>query len=194
MKQKIRLTEGDLHRIIRNCVNEALLNELDWRTYQSAHEKQEKKIHDDDRRTAKLHDRSMAFKKAARNAFNRQNGYGLRNVPYGDADDTNLTYTKDSVYGTNGEMFNPRMTDPFCTISSSNDGSKIYSNQDVATTNFGVKPDWKTKSKRGEIDDLDSQVNASTYNPMLKMAQMKGDKQVRDYFQGKSKYKNGQWR
>ena len=23
MKQRIRLTEGDLHRIIRNCVNEA---------------------------------------------------------------------------------------------------------------------------------------------------------------------------
>ena len=34
MKQKIRLTEGDLHRIIRNCVNEAL-NELDARTYAS---------------------------------------------------------------------------------------------------------------------------------------------------------------
>ena len=80
-----------------------------------------------DRRTAKLHDRSMAFKKAARNAFNQQNGYGLRNVPYGDADDTNLTYTKDSVYGTHGEMFNPRMTDHFCTISGLNDGSKIYS-------------------------------------------------------------------
>ncbi len=34
MKQKIRLTEGDLHRIIRNCVNEAL-DELDARTYAS---------------------------------------------------------------------------------------------------------------------------------------------------------------
>ena len=34
MKQRIRLTEGDLHRIIRGCVNEAL-NELDARTYAS---------------------------------------------------------------------------------------------------------------------------------------------------------------
>jgi hypothetical protein len=34
MKKRIRLTEGDLHRIIRGCVNEAL-NELDSRTYAS---------------------------------------------------------------------------------------------------------------------------------------------------------------
>ena len=40
MKQRIRLTEGDLHRIIRGCVNEAL-NELDWRTYASAADKAE---------------------------------------------------------------------------------------------------------------------------------------------------------
>ena len=39
MKQIIRLTEGDLHRIIRNSVNEALLNELDWKTYANASNK-----------------------------------------------------------------------------------------------------------------------------------------------------------
>jgi hypothetical protein len=177
MKQVIRLTESDLHNIVRKAINE-----LDWRTYQNAYEKE------------KPSDRAWKFRNAATNAFNRQNGYGIKGVPYGDSDDdTNFTYTKDSVYGTNGSMFTPRMTDPFCTISLSSDGSKIYSNQDVTTTNYGVKPDWETKSKRGEFDDLDSKVNASTYNPMLKMAQMKGDKQVRDYFQGKSKYKNGKW-
>ncbi len=38
MKQRIRLTEGDLHRMVRQCVNEAL-NELDWKTYANASEK-----------------------------------------------------------------------------------------------------------------------------------------------------------
>lgn len=38
MKQIIRLTEGDLRRIITNSVNEAL-NELDWKTYANAAQK-----------------------------------------------------------------------------------------------------------------------------------------------------------
>lgn len=35
MKQLIRLTEGDLHRIVENSVRKTL-NELDWRTYRNA--------------------------------------------------------------------------------------------------------------------------------------------------------------
>ena len=37
-KQVIRLTEGDLHRIIKESVNN-ILSELDWRTYASAADK-----------------------------------------------------------------------------------------------------------------------------------------------------------
>lgn len=40
MKQKIKLSEETLHRIIRNCVNEAL-NELDARTYASYADKRD---------------------------------------------------------------------------------------------------------------------------------------------------------
>ena len=35
MKRKIKLTESDLHNIIKESVNH-ILSELDWRTYQSA--------------------------------------------------------------------------------------------------------------------------------------------------------------
>ena len=38
MKQVIKLTEGDLHRMIRECVHGAL-NELDWKTYANAEKK-----------------------------------------------------------------------------------------------------------------------------------------------------------
>ena len=35
MKKIVRLTESDLHGIIRNSVNK-ILSELDWRTYANA--------------------------------------------------------------------------------------------------------------------------------------------------------------
>ena len=38
MKKLIRLTEGDLHRIVKESVNQ-LLTELDWRTYANAAKK-----------------------------------------------------------------------------------------------------------------------------------------------------------
>ena len=37
-KKLIRLTESDLHRIVRESVNK-VLTELDWKTYQNAAEK-----------------------------------------------------------------------------------------------------------------------------------------------------------
>lgn len=41
MKRKIKLTESDLHNIIKESVNH-ILSELDWRTYQSASDKAHK--------------------------------------------------------------------------------------------------------------------------------------------------------
>lgn len=41
MKRRIRLTESDLHNIIKESVNH-ILSELDWRTYQSAADKARK--------------------------------------------------------------------------------------------------------------------------------------------------------
>lgn len=38
MKRTIKLTENDLHRVIKESVN-TILSELDWRTYRSAAEK-----------------------------------------------------------------------------------------------------------------------------------------------------------
>ena len=61
MKKRIRLTEGNLHRIIRGCINEAL-NELDWRTYTNAAKEAEKR---GDKR-------KEAFLNAATNALNNK--------------------------------------------------------------------------------------------------------------------------
>ena len=66
MKQKIRLTEGDLHRIIRNCVNEAL-NELDARTYAS---------YADKRQAQGQNDKAKQGRQAAVDAWNRDYSQG----------------------------------------------------------------------------------------------------------------------
>ena len=85
MKQKIRLTEGDLHRIVRQCVNEAL-NELDWKTYANASKKAYNRGTDYWREKGRkgfdaIHDTAMSkiraerFGSAADDAFDRDYGY-----------------------------------------------------------------------------------------------------------------------
>lgn len=64
MKKIIRLTESDLHHIVRQSVNEAL-NELDPRTYASYANK---------RQAQGQMDKAEQGKQAARNAFNKQYG------------------------------------------------------------------------------------------------------------------------
>lgn len=86
MKQIIRLTEGDLHRIIRNSVNEALLNELDWKTYANASNKARNRGTNywrergrngfdaiSDAATSSI--RADRFGKAAKDAFDDEYGY-----------------------------------------------------------------------------------------------------------------------
>ena len=166
MKRQVRLTEGQLNRIIKESVNN-ILSELDWRTYQSAYEKSNGS-------------RRQNFRQAANNSFNRQNGYGLKNVPYGHEDDLNMSadgdfYGGGNLYTYNGDRFN----------TGSGNLEKRYTNQNVATTNY--------KHKRGDVvePDEDERPNATGFNPQRKMKQMQGDKQVRDYFNGKSNYVKG---
>jgi hypothetical protein len=66
MKQRIRLTEGDLHRIVRQCVNEAL-NELDARTYAS---------YADKRKAQGQYNKAQKGRQAAVNAWNRDYSQG----------------------------------------------------------------------------------------------------------------------
>lgn len=168
-----------IQKIVKKHVNEAL-NELDWRTYQSAYEKDNNQS------------RKNKFRQAANNAFNRQNGYGLQNVPYGYTDDDNIAAKGDYYGGQN--TYRPMYGDTFDTVSSNNqDIQRTYNQQHINTTNWNGSPEKRGKN-RINTEDGETINNATTFNPRLKMAQMKGDKQVRDYFQGKSKYKNGKWR
>ena len=76
MKQKIKLTESDLHRIIKESVKQ-VLSELDWRTYQSAAEKSMKQSHNGDlspQERAFNKNRSYEFDKKKKKKFRNKHG------------------------------------------------------------------------------------------------------------------------
>lgn len=62
MKQRIRLTEGDLHRIVKESVNR-ILTELDWKTYINASRKRKKQADDARKAIGKVFPNSIASTK-----------------------------------------------------------------------------------------------------------------------------------
>ena len=95
MKKTIRLTESDLHRVIKESVKQCL-TELDWKTYQNAAEKAyDRYLDNDDWKEA---DRADAFADAAERSFNdtypRERGRFSHDMEY---DAPRMTY--DSPHG-----------------------------------------------------------------------------------------------
>ena len=74
-KQLIRLTENDLHKIIKESINN-ILTELDWRTYDSAGQKALKKFKEIDKSnkdsSSKMYQRALKLNKASDKAFEKQ--------------------------------------------------------------------------------------------------------------------------
>lgn len=181
MKRTIKLTENDLHRVIKESVN-TILSELDWRTYQSAYEK-----------ALKRGDWKKAneFRQAATNSFNRQNGYGLKNVPYGNGSDENAR--PDGQFYAGGNTYEP-YGDTFGTVSAKATYGQDKPEAVYNTQNIRTNDGWRGDGKRGDAYPQEQESEypqKNSFNPSLKYKQMKGDKQVRDYFNGKSKYVKG---
>ena len=71
MKKIVRLTEGDLHRIVKESVNK-VLTELDWKTYQNA---ANKAYASGDKRASKFHNQAVT-------QFNKDYGYDEREFKF----------------------------------------------------------------------------------------------------------------
>ena len=119
-KKLIRLTESDLHRIVKESVNR-VLNETSFNLAQSAYQSAQ----DPNRPMSQAMQRRMAknpmarsqqmnnLKQGASNSFNREYGYNLKNVPYGSGDDMNMDvadqnkpyYGGRNMYGPSGNYF-----------------------------------------------------------------------------------------
>ena len=76
-RNKVRLTESQLHNVIKESVKQ-VLSELDWKTYQNAAKKSHLKALDNDDMSNNEYynelDRNRRFRQAAEDAFNRDYG------------------------------------------------------------------------------------------------------------------------
>lgn len=176
--------EAQLKSVIKQTINE-VLNELDWRTYQNASQKAYQKgdkLYGDERN--KSYRQGDRFRRAATNSFNRLNGYGLKNVPYGDGDKNQMQTTKNDFY-VGGNIYTSQ-GDSFNTMS-----GRVNNDGEIDTAYNTQSYNKNTKNFGNNIESDNDVKKAHTLNPALKMKQMKGDKQVRDYFNSKSKYVKG---
>lgn len=195
LRRHVILKESKLRQYILETVKN-VLSELDWRTYASAYDKAQQ--NGDVRRANK-------FRQASTNAFNRKHGYGLDRgqIPYGyNEPDYNKmipanknVYYGDFTHTNNGEQF----TSGSGKVNANGDGfDQVNSYQGV--NRYDSSNRMKNQSyKRGDVSNNANNGNTKqrmSMNPSMKMAQMKGDKEVRDFYQGKSQYDNkkGRWR
>lgn len=220
MKKIVRLTESDLHGIIRNSVNK-ILSELDWRTYANAANKsaerqkdykeksKEKKWYDSilpsraRKRQGKIsnladkeNDRSRRFASAANNAVKDQLGYKSKN---------GFEYNPSLRLGDGGSV--DRLY-PSSHALKSIDGNRhdTYENEyDVYDVNgeFKERYDWhpdydnavKWNKFRGD-DASREELNRAKKGmptPYEKGRMNKGNKELGDWYNGKTKYKNGRY-
>lgn len=220
MKKIVRLTESDLHGIIRNSVNK-ILSELDWRTYANAANKsaerqkdykeksKEKKWYDSilpsmaRKRQGKIsnladkeNDRSRRFASAANNAVKDQLGYKSKN---------GFEYNPSLRLGDGGSV--DRLY-PSSNASKSIDGNRhdTYENEyDVYDVNgeFKERYDWHPSYDRAvEWDkamgndsskaDL-ARAKKGMPTPYERGRMNKGNKALGNWYNGKSKYKDGKY-
>ena len=220
MKKIVRLTESDLHGIIRNSVNK-ILSELDWRTYANAANKsaerqkdykeksKEKKWYDSilpsraRKRQGKFlnladkeNDRSRRFVSAANKAVKDQLGYKSKN---------GFEYNPSLRLGDGGSV--DRLY-PSSYASKSIDGNRhdTYENEyDVYDVNgeFKERYDWHPSYDRAV--EWDKAMGNDSSKADLAMAKKgmptpyergrmnKGNKALGNWYNGKSKYKDGKY-
>ena len=218
MKKIVRLTEGDLHSIIRKSVNN-IIQELDWRTYANAANKsaerqkdykeksKEKKWYDSilpsraRKRQGKIsnladkeNDRSRRFASAANKAVKDQLGYKSKNgfeyepsLYIGDGGGKNRIYPRGyatkrndyrqtygnehSVYDVNGEF--KQHDDWHPSYDRAVEWDKAIGNDSSKADLAMAKKGMPTPYERGRMN--------------------KGNRELGDWYSGKTKYKNGRY-
>ena len=115
-KNIFRLTEGDLRKLVMESAQK-ILSELDWQTYASAAKKNDEWRQNNPHR-ANQWNRSMDFRSAARDAFDKKHGlehqYDEPNSHYGgdkgsinlDTDNFTVSGSRDHDFGDGGGPFN----------------------------------------------------------------------------------------
>ena len=191
MKQRIRLTESDLHRIVKESVNK-LLTELDWKTYDSAMRKAAEKGQ---------WERVGAFGDASKEAFNQQFGYEGHPEDYryrrfftpyqrdftSDLEPIdNTTVSNQGYYGDSVYLTHP------------NDREHIMDREQMwyrRTPKGKIEKDSPIKKGKNDYSDLDWYLangyeDGADINSAMDAAK-KGEEDTLNYLKGKSKYVPG---
>lgn len=193
MRQRIKLTEGDLHRMIKESVKQ-VLSELDWKTYDSAMRKAAQRGE---------WERAGDFGEASKRAFNRDFGtnnnvydynYRRMSVPFeNDYDYYNDEYKPHTTYSNKG-CYN----DTVCAHSDSHipDSLEVIPYRDTYH-HRDMRGNYKTDYK--DFDTVDNDVydnegnvwDENTTLAQAVQANRRGAKDTRDYLTGKYKYQKG---
>jgi len=103
MKRTIRLTEADLHRVIKESVKQCL-TELDWKTYASAADKARKRYEDSPiPKSRKEWDRSREFDAAASRELSDKHGRNLKT--WGDMNGNRTVMDADAPWTTGSNEY-----------------------------------------------------------------------------------------
>ena len=173
-KKSIRLTESQLRQMVRESVDK-VLQEVSFQTAQAAYQASQ----DPNRPISPAMQRRMAnnqgafaqqrgnLKQGASNAFNRDYGYNLKNVPYGSGDDSEMTvadqnkpfYGGGNLYAPKGDYFdsaagkgpdnvqrNTRATQYW----GNNPGEYNQKGINISAKDQIMNPKWANAVRRGE--------------------------------------------
>lgn len=220
MKKIVRLTEGDLHNIIRESVNN-IIQELDWRTYANAANKsaerqkdykeksKEKKWYDSilpsraRKRQGKIsnladkeNDRSRRFASAANKAVKDQLGYKSKNgfeynpsLRLGDGGSVNRLYP--SSYASkhiDGQRWNSYENNHYV-----RDINGDFEQQSEWNPYYDNTVKWnKFRGDDASREEL-NRVKKRMPTPYEKGRMNKGNRELGDWYSGKTKYKNGRY-
>ena len=187
-KKLIRLTESDLHKIVKESVNR-VLTELDWKTYDSAMRKAAEKGQ---------WERVGAFGDASKKAFNKQFGYeghpedyayGRHLTPYQRDFDSDLepidntTISNQGYYGDSVYLMHP------------NDKGHVLDREEMfyrRTPKGKIEKDSPIRKDKNDYSDLDWYLangyeDGADINSAMDAAK-KGEEDTLNYLKGKSKY------
>ena len=165
---KIRLTENQLHRVIKESVKK-ILTELDWKTYQNAAKKAHLKAYDDydkeDPNFEKYRNKSSKFSDSATDSFMRDHGYDdgryymeMNNAMYGSPKSIRPYYDASNIkmYDRDEEEENPPFyEDPSYFEDMPNNVRQKYNNAYNELSNYKLGnydykkgKGWKLKSNK----------------------------------------------
>ena len=176
-KKLIRLTESDLHRIVKESVKK-ILSETSFQRAQAAYQASQ----DPNRQMSPAMQRRMsknsmaaaqqmsAIKQGATNSFNREYGYNLKNVPFGSGDDINMEIadTSKPFYG-GSNLYRPN-SNVFREVGGMPDTNPAYT-RTTMQKNFNNDTNYQE-------DDVNMSVGNALKNPGFASAVMRGRKAV----------------